>query len=152
MSCSRARGYIFSAKNLIILCRRPWDMSKKVVVFLSIFNILSFTIMAAMFCFFLYIMNMSCSRARGHISSAKNLGFWLRRPWDMSKKSFFSDFQNFKFYDNGGQFFFFSPYIMNISCSRARGQIFSAKNLIFWFRRPWDLSEKGFFFYRFSKF
>ena len=35
---------------------------------------------------------------------------WLRTPWDMSKKGFFSDFQNFDFCDNGGHFSFFSLY------------------------------------------
>ena len=45
-----------------------------------------------------------CSRARGGIFGARNLIFWLRTHWDMSKKVFFSDFQNFDFYDNGGHF------------------------------------------------
>ena len=101
------------------------------------------------FLFFPYIMNMSCSRARGHTFSSKNLIFWLRRPWDMSKKFCFrlSKFWVLRLWWP----FLFFPYIMNMSCSRARVHIFSAKNLIFWLRRPCDMSKKVFFF-RFSKF
>ena len=45
--------------------------------------------------FFLYrtLLNSVRLRTTGHIFYAKNLIFWLRRPWDMSKKEgFFSDF------------------------------------------------------------
>ncbi len=76
--------------------------------------------MAAIFLFF---QSMSCLRARGHIFSDKNLIFWLRTPWDMSKKVFFSDFQNFDFYDNRGLF-----RCVFYVCSRARGRIFALRS------------------------
>ncbi len=68
--------------------------------FFPIFKILIFTILAAILMCFFYV----CSRARGRIFCARYLIFWLRTPWDMCKKVFFSDFQNFDFYDNGGHF------------------------------------------------
>ena len=57
------------------------------------------------------------SRAIGRIVCARNLIFWLRIPWDMSKKGFYSDFQNFEFYDNGDHFdvFFLSVCGLDIA-------------------------------------
>ena len=49
-----------------------------------------------------------CSRPTGHNFWPSNLNFCMKGPWDMSKKVFFSNFQNFNFCQFYGHFSFFS--------------------------------------------
>ncbi len=47
------------------------------------------------------VFYMSFRRRQVSFFCARNLIFWLRTPWDMSKKVIFSEFQNIEVYDNG---------------------------------------------------